>query len=1077
MTELALQKYVGLTRLYWKVAIALATLKWFPWYSICLAIALLFYSMFLLSKIQPYKTPQIYETDRFRFLDQGHWLEQCVSASIISENLNSLIIPDSFLVSEALQELINLIVDQFINLWFTRISDEPLFPDSVKVELRYVILNIKARIATLDTSAFLVFSVLPLLTKHYSCFLATSHKHGTSYSIESKILLASSISNIHKAVTLSPPGQGSRNREKESLRNTISKILPHLLSENENKNKIGLSLTREILACTILLNVIEVVSEGDFFNQMIVKLIGDNLQHRDQVKRLRAALQQHTMFPGGIIPPELSPPISNTVVDQWENFINTIDTRDDLEKVKTMIRKQRSILDIKTPTGPIDIERLSAISNALDLRIASTSDGLLSLEMILTHPKFAAVFREYLRKSKHELDFDLWQDIDLIKAPLEDSDAGQIPLMLEFSNNDDIRQIYSNYFADTSIPIDSGLRQIVEMYVKCSENDARKTALYKDARKALFEIQSNLFAHMQDDHFDAFTRSDRFGDLDLGSVNQNRRIRKEPSQAFAAISRNRIVSNVNTDTVEAIETAFERIMSSKDLDLQSLFGESNDRTYSNDLDMDPSVNFPDGMVNSEVLESDRNRMSTLFDNNSDLDSDSESIHYDSGDLQLDEPGSSLNSLEIILAAPGDLSLAEQIRKLDKVIENLIEQGSILSSLLNKAELTNDVGELKILRRSKSSLQREIKSKEMQKQQYIVQENENSLYGKSRVNIQSCVFGNDETSKYVLYIIEVQKYSSEDPDQIVAGWVVARRFSQFYRLNEYLKKRILQVANIKFPKKSVQMLNFQKRQQVESRKPILQDYLQKLLQIPEVCSDPAFRSFLSSEDFHLRSSSQSKISKKRIDSIFNRFYGDSGIGRQIQSSTSDDTNSLHNKEILENIKEMERELKQFDEIERLSSGKIPFVKPISDLLITIFDLGSSKSWLRGRALLVILQQVLGSTIERTITQLVESNIRLEEKNLDILHLLKSLLFPNGKFRESPQLRTKIEQTSTRQEAMFILRSFMNETCSRIFGSRNSNQACDTLFEMLQNDFLNKSLIFQIFDQLVMELFPEVNWSST
>ena len=168
----------------------------------------------------------------------------------------------------------------------------------------------------------------------------------------------------------------------------------------------------------------------------------------------------------------------------------------------------------------------------------------------------------------------------------------------------------------------------------------------------------------------------------------------------------------------------------------------------------------------------------------------------------------------------------------------------------------------------------------------------------------------------------------------------------------------------------------------------------------------------------------------------------------------------NKEILENIQEMERELRQFDENEKNATGRVPFVKPISDFLMTVFDLGNSKTWLRGRALLVILQQVLGSTIERTITQQVELNAKLEERVLDVLNLLKSMLFPNGKFRESPQLRTKVEQASTRQ----------------IFGSRCANQACETFFEMVQNDYLNKNLLFEILDTFLLELFPEVNWES-
>ena len=83
--------------------------------------------------------------------------------------------------------------------------------------------------------------------------------------------------------------------------------------------------------------------------------------------------------------------------------------------------------------------------------------------------------------------------------------------------------------------------------------------------------------------------------------------------------------------------------------------------------------------------------------------------------------------EIHQAAPGDLGLAEAIVALTYGIEKLCTQEAVIDSLYRKAELTNNTVELRILRKSKSSLQREIRRKELQRQQYIVQESDNSLY--------------------------------------------------------------------------------------------------------------------------------------------------------------------------------------------------------------------------------------------------------------------------------------------------------------------------------------------------------------
>jgi sorting nexin-25 len=102
--------------------------------------------------------------------------------------------------------------------------------------------------------------------------------------------------------------------------------------------------------------------------------------------------------------------------------------------------------------------------------------------------------------------------------------------------------------------------------------------------------------------------------------------------------------------------------------------------------------------------------------------------------------------EIHEAAPGDLGLAEAIDALTSDIERLVTQESIVDSLTSKAELTNNAAELRILRKSKSSLQREIQRKELQRQQYIIQESDNSLYGRATVFIQSYMVGNDDDGK-------------------------------------------------------------------------------------------------------------------------------------------------------------------------------------------------------------------------------------------------------------------------------------------------------------------------------------------
>jgi sorting nexin-25 len=59
-----------------------------------------------------------------------------------------------------------------------------------------------------------------------------------------------------------------------------------------------------------------------------------------------------------------------------------------------------------------------------------------------------------------------------------------------------------------------------------------------------------------------------------------------------------------------------------------------------------------------------------------------------------------------------------------------------------------------------------------------------------------------------------------------------------------------------------------------------------------------------------------------------------------------------------IAEAEAELNAFEDKE-----VEPFVKPICDLFLEVFELNRKSNWLRGRAVVVVLHQLLGGTVER------------------------------------------------------------------------------------------------------------------
>lgn len=1090
---------------------------------------------------------------KFEFLRNENWHRVVSEQQSNNPRAKEHVFTESFLISEVLEDFIDLILNEFVNGWSREITSSSLFEDSIKIELKTVFRNLKTRMENVDFARLLVSKLIPVLHDHFNNYLTAeatvrhNHSHGKSVGIEYDLALARCYNKgkLHPGVSITLSLSNDEN-EKNYLRNRIGSILPLILTNQENNNDTAIALVREILACTILSNVFEMVSESDFYNLLIVKLIGDNMKHRDQVKQLRAALAEHTQHPNTKDPSEfliqqhkqisinnlntliVKENMTNAAFKKLISYISNFATIEELEHIQ--LRHSLILSKIKpTKRKPSTyVKRLNLVKFVTQEKILKlrsfNPDTLpriekLTLMDILNDLFASSAFAEFMNDQRRSDLLSLYQTIDLIKAPLEeytidDNDETDLSLSLEFIDLEDVRKIYEQFFKRPDISISKDIIDTVEEYVRNNDPYA-KNVLYKRARRALFKLQADLYEIMSDHDFPEFKKSGRFSKLsEMKSFHENHNLRNVPSTMFLLESKGETLSplpddsdpdNVSPTVVKAVEDAFSEIMkTSPDKKFNKTQAKNNFRKnqlfnspdieqdsanampltidLKKDLFGDPSTLFEED--NANIL----GRHSRLFDDESeDLETDTDSSNTDVEVLAQNSDDFDLQAsdLQVHLAAPGNLRLSEEISKLNGEIDKLIEQQHVLEPLLKKAELTNNVGELKILRKSKTSLDREIASKELQKQQYIVQENDNSLYAKSRVHVQSYISGNERGKEFILYIIEVQRFSSEDPDVVTAGWIVARRFSQFFKLHEYLKAKYPEVANLKFPKRTVLVLKFQQKQLVEWRKSSLEEYLQSLINIPRVCSNRAFRSFLSSENFNLRknqpfddratiqNNTPSNL-KTNVEMVANKLYN--GIqNRFVQSgSLKIRMDPEINDEVIHNVKEMQSELKQFDEVGLSNEGSNQvFVKPICDILISIFRLNSSKSWLRGRALLVILQQIFGTTIEKKVYEQVEGKIKNEEQVLDILNMLKQMVFPNGKFKDPPILRTIIEKETTRREAKGLLTEFMVETCSKIFGLSNTNFASTKLFSLFQNDFLNEHLILEIFDALLKEVFPDLN----
>lgn len=1049
------------------------------------------------AKIKSRRRPLSDALQPFAFVrSERRWESELLS---IEENtpVHESVYPQSFLVSTAIDHLIEYVLRDFVLSWFKGISPDPTFPAQVESTIRQALILLSTRMRDIEWSDLLVTKMMPILTDHFRNFVAAEtavreRSMGRDLTDNNEFQLAVAAQYCHGRLHPSVSLKHYRytNYRKSWLRNLVDRFLPSLLGLSSTSVVVS-HLARDIISCSVLFPVLSMFSDSDFWNQMIVNTAGPTLQDRKKVEKLMQALNEHATVSsatasksnvnGKVSMLKLSP---NAEQGDYEKFLREIHNCKSLPEARQTryyisVQLQRSL---KEGTNPVYVSRLQHSKRAIERQISKLSGlkvGSLgsernspshsriqsgvnisyhdpredyTLKEILSDSACALFFMEYMDQRKRTMLVQFWLTVNSLRDPLEDeaddeednhsnnednefNDATD-PLSHSSSsmiNENDITEIYRTYFRGNIPYVALEAEDAVERFVK---SEVKSLDLYRKARKAILQTQTTVYKAMESRDLIKFKKSDLFLKFLASDPRPSLGLPTSTGTAKSDVDALQLDSIEYTEpaseipredtvkVVEAVEAAFNTIMKSGNNAGGNGTGSTSNRA---------SSLFGESDTEKET-EKDRKgikRSQRLFDSSSDSDSEDEKIG---------ESEKSGQSGELHLAAPGDLSLTEAISILSSEIEVLYRQETVLEPLLHKAELTNNIGNLRILRKSKASLEKEIQSKELQRQQYIVQESDNSLFGRSNIQIRSYMSSSDAGGHYMLYIIEVERLASDG--SISAGWVVARRYSQFFQLHQHLRSKFPQVRKLDFPKKGV-VLKFQHKSLVDARKIALQSYLRELLKMPDVCRSKAFRLFLSSETFSVDSlSSASSTNLTTDDSSLNE--ADTEEIDMRQSITSD-----------------------LDAEAELDSAR-PFIQPICDLFIQVFGFDRGNNWLRGRAVVVVVQQILGGTIEKKIREAV-SGFATEQNMTDIIQKVTGSIWPDGAMKPPTPPRSNVDKLKCKHDAQVIVHALIRDASIKIVGGSSSRYASVHAFEMFQNEILNAHIIYTLLDVLVENVF--------
>jgi sorting nexin-25 len=185
-------------------------------------------------------------------------------------------------LSSSLNEILIMIVRDFVLEWYTKLSPSPSFPTAVSTTLHASIGTFIGRVCTLDLPSLVVHRVLPKVTAHVEQFReseialrgAALERHLTE-SQELDLLLAGRYAGprgkLHPAVE-NLASSVTKQSEEAHLRDLIDRALPFVLPPDAAASKAVRILLREIVTSAVLGPVMDMLADPDFWNRAVDQL-------------------------------------------------------------------------------------------------------------------------------------------------------------------------------------------------------------------------------------------------------------------------------------------------------------------------------------------------------------------------------------------------------------------------------------------------------------------------------------------------------------------------------------------------------------------------------------------------------------------------------------------------------------------------------------------------------------------------------------------------------------------------------------------------------------------------------------
>ncbi|XP_012936262.1 sorting nexin-14 isoform X1 [Aplysia californica] len=341
-------------------------------------------------------------------------------------------------------------------------------------------------------------------------------------------------------------------------------------------------------------------------------------------------------------------------------------------------------------------------------------------------------------------------------------------------------------------------------------------------------------------------------------------------------------------------------------------------------------------------------------------------------------------------------------------------------------------------------------------------------------------------QYFVFIVDVRRVDVGEGDEVKSQWTVARRYSEFYVLEQKLSEFHGESLDCQLPAKK----SFGTKNQnfMEAKKGDVESYLQKLLTKPQLKNSELLYNFLTSEhefstsflpDIKLGKYVKTKLVKEKgqhLDEFLVNFLSSTeapkprpsklprrGSEASLLSTSSDKFSGTHyenntnlgfypadsHPDSVPHTKEFDG---VFDSLIYIAKEVYKCSSLVCQLLLTARILFKET-----------IESYLDWYLDRRITQVTQ-----EHRVVLLIHLLRDVLF----FDKDPP-RTDEDKKQRYDQVVKEFLEFIPGPVASTIGVSKTTEGCTLLLQIFQQPKLNKQMSYMLLDLVILELFPDLS----